>query len=143
MSSKLMRVGATSALLVGFACGCAAQTGSDEGTSPDEQTATEQSAVVGGYPYGNDNGYGDGDGNGYRNGNRSDPRATWGRGERDYGRGNAPAYSSPGYNSPGAGRGHAEGYGRRYNNPPDNYGQPGYGSYGPAYNSPSYQPRAY
>jgi hypothetical protein len=148
MSSKLMLMGAASALLVSFACGCAAETGSEEGTGDeatpaDEKTATEQSPIV----------YGNG-------GDRTNPRDTWNRGRGDdrgdyrpeYRRNppgyNPPGYSPysanpPGYNPPGTGRGYAGGYGRRYNNPPGNYDQPGYNPpgynpYAPAYNPPGY-----
>jgi hypothetical protein len=141
MNSKLMLVGSTSALLVSFACGCAAEAGSDE-----EKTATEESAVVA-----RDNGAG------YTNprdtnAHETNPRDAWERRTDDRGndqvdyRPNPPGYNPPGYNPyrpaanpPGynpPGRGY--GYGRRYN--PPGYNPPGYNPYAPAYNPPGYNP---
>jgi hypothetical protein len=67
MKSQLMLMGAASALLVSFACGCAAETGTDEGTSAepkvgvadekagpaDEKSGTTESPII----YGNPAGY--------------------------------------------------------------------------------------
>jgi hypothetical protein len=67
MKSKLMLMGAASALLVSFACGCAAEMGTDEGTSADpkvgaadekaggpaeEKTGTTESPIIFGNPAG-------------------------------------------------------------------------------------------
>ena len=147
MNSKLMLMGAASALLVGFACGCAAETGSDEGTSDqatatDEKTATEESALV---PrddnadfYANphetpDRRNGDEYRGAYRR-NRPNPPGYNPPGYNPY----APAANPPGYNPPGTGRGYGAGYGRRYN--PPGYNPPGYNPYAPAYNPPGYNP---
>jgi hypothetical protein len=149
MSSKLMLVGAASALLVTFACGCAAESEGDEGAAPaDEKTATEQSAIA-------DPNYRDNGGGGYEN-----PRGAWDRrtgdNQGEY-RGNyrrnppgynppgynayAPGYNPPGYNPPGRGPGYGAGYGRRYNAP--GYNPPGYNPYAPGYNPPGYNPPGY
>jgi hypothetical protein len=45
MKSKLMLMGAASALLVSFACGCAAEVGTDEGTSTDPKAAPAEEKV--------------------------------------------------------------------------------------------------
>ena len=55
MRSKLMPVAAASALLVSSACGCAMETGGDEGTSADPATGTTHEAQdipIYGYPSG-------------------------------------------------------------------------------------------
>ncbi|HEX8791337.1 MAG TPA: hypothetical protein VF765_10345 [Polyangiaceae bacterium] len=91
MKSKLMLMGAASALLVSFACGCAAEMGSDEGTSTDpkaaadeksgaahEKTGTTESPLI----YGNPAGYNPPGYNPY-----------------------APGLNPPGYNPPGMGVG--------------------------------------
>lgn len=100
MKSKLMLIGAASALLVSFACGCAAEMGTDDGTGTDskagptdekkagavdEKTGTTQSPLI----YGNPAGYNPPGYNPY-----------------------APGLNPPGYNPPGMGVGVAyPGYG--------------------------------
>jgi hypothetical protein len=146
MNSKLMLVGAASALFVSFACGCAAETGSDEGTSDEttpagEKTATEQSAISyrddpGGYTNPHeapDRRNGDEYRGAYRR-SRPNPPGYNPPGYSPY----APAANPPGYNPPGTGRGYGAGYGRRYN--PPGYNPPGYNPYAPAYNPPGYNP---
>lgn len=104
MKSKLMLLGAASALLVSFACGCAAEMGTDEGNPTDqkaapadEKTGTTQSPLI----YGNPVGYNPPGYNPY-----------------------APGLNPPGYNPPGYGVGVAyPGYGYGYG-----VGYPGYGT---------------
>jgi hypothetical protein len=113
MTSKLMLLGAASALLVSFACGCAAEMGSDEGTSTDpqagpvapqagqatEKTGTTESPII----YGNPAGYNPPGYNPF-----------------------APGLNPPGYNPPGMGVGVAyPGYGVGVGYP--GYGLGGYG----------------
>jgi hypothetical protein len=85
MTSKLMLLGAASALLVSFACGCAAEMGTDDGTSTDpkaapaeEKTGTTESPII----YGNPAGYNPPGYNPF-----------------------APGLNPPGYNPPGMGVG--------------------------------------
>ena len=85
MTSKLMLIGAASALLVSFACGCAAEMGTDEGTSTDpqaapanEKTGATESPII----YGNPAGYNPPGYNPF-----------------------APGLNPPGYNPPGVGVG--------------------------------------
>jgi hypothetical protein len=127
MKSKLMLLGAASALLVSFACGCAAEMGTDEGTSTDprarpadEKTGTTESPQL---IYGNPAGYNPPGYNPY-----------------------APGSNPPGYNPPGMGVGEAyPGYGAGYGGAYPGYG-PGYGAaypgYGPGYGAayPGYGP---
>ena len=111
MISKLMLMGAASALLVSFACGCVAETGSDEGTPANEKVGTEKSAII----YGNPAGY---------NPPGYNPMA--------------PGLNPPGYNPPGMGVG--VGYpGEGIANPPG-YNPPGYNPAAPLANPPGYNP---
>lgn len=102
MNSKLMLIGAASALLVSFACGCAAEMGTDDDTSTDtkaapanekagpadEKVGTSKSPLI----YGNPAGYNPPGYNPY-----------------------APGLNPPGYNPPGVGVGVAyPGYGAGY-----------------------------
>jgi hypothetical protein len=90
MTSKLILMGAASALLVSFACGCAAEVGTDEGSSKDpqtvpanEKTGTTESPII----YGNPAGYNPPGFNPF-----------------------APGLNPPGYNPPGMGVGWGMGY---------------------------------
>lgn len=104
MKSKLMLMGAASAVLVSFACGCAAEMGTDDDTATDskaapahEKAGTTQSPLI----YNNPPGYNPPGYNPY-----------------------APAANPPGYNPPGTGVGVTyPGYGGAYG-----AGYPGYGT---------------
>jgi hypothetical protein len=85
MKSQLMLMGAASALMVSFACGCAAEMATDEGSSTDpkagpvdEKTGTTESPII----YGNPAGYNPPGYNPF-----------------------APGLNPPGYNPPGMGVG--------------------------------------
>jgi hypothetical protein len=107
MKSQLMLMGAASALMVSFACGCAAEMGTDEGTSTDQKaapvdakTGTTESPLI----YGNPAGYNPPGYNPY-----------------------APGLNPPGYNPPGMGVGVAyPGVGVGY--PGVGLGYPGWGT---------------
>ncbi|HTQ45884.1 MAG TPA: hypothetical protein VMI75_24180 [Polyangiaceae bacterium] len=121
MKSKLMLMGAASALLVSFACGCAAEMGTDEGTSTDpkaqsvdekgqsadpktqpadEKTGTTESPLIWGNPAGwNPPGF--------------NPLA--------------PGLNPPGWNPAGMGWGVAPGVGLGWGVPGVGLGFPGFG----------------
>jgi hypothetical protein len=150
MNSKLKLVGATSALLVSFACGCAAEAGSDESafdeaTPVDEKTATDESALVNRNNWEHDKNTRNSNAHETNPQDRGDDRFDYRRNPPGYNPPGYnpyhPGYNPPGYNPPGRGPGYAPGYGRRYN--PPGYNPPGYNPYAPGYNPPGYNPPGY
>jgi hypothetical protein len=126
MGSKTVLM-AASALLVSFACGCAAETGdSDPAAAAEPQAKTEQAQVITNPP-------------GYNPYNPVlNPPGMSGVGVNPAGY-NPPGYNPinpainpPGYNPPGMG-------GAGVYNPPG-YNPPGYNPYNPAVNPPGYNP---
>jgi hypothetical protein len=131
MNSKLMLMGAASALLLSHVCGCAVESGSEEDTatqttSADEKTATVNTPLVSGKS---------GDKNGKPEDNRGMQGASNG-GQEDNAPGYdryGPTYNQPGYDPrdrrrPGEGNGYGGGNSQAYN------------PYAPGSNPPGYYP---